>query len=195
MVAACSPNSNLDGLTTMASCSGGGGSVNISNVGGLGGGAGSQQQAVVPIVGGGGGPSGNIGNNATTTSNNNNSTCSATLTGGGGGKKALQTQFSMTPKELSDNDDLATALVLDPYLGFNTHKMNIKYRPPFSKSEREVELKGMVERFRTHQDYEVILMELQQGGFLKKFMMSKNADQQAAIQEHVCFKIVLFFLL
>ncbi|XP_066957688.1 histone-lysine N-methyltransferase Suv4-20 isoform X2 [Macrobrachium rosenbergii] len=99
----------------------------------------------------------------------------------GGG--TATTGCGMTPKELSDIDDLATALVLDQYLGFATHKMNVRYRPLRGSKD---ELRTIIEDFIVHQDYEKAFKQLVSGDWMPwTFFITKNKAVQAAFKEHV----------
>ena len=40
--------------------------------------------------------------------------------------------------ELSDHDDIATAAIIDTYLGFVTHKMNLRFRNPQLANHRQL---------------------------------------------------------
>lgn len=91
----------------------------------------------------------------------------------------------MSAKELSDNDDLATALVLDPILGFQSHKMNLRFRP--LRANRD-ELKAIVEQFVRDQNYEAAYGKLIKGEWIPRTVTHKSKVAHRKLQAHVSKK-------
>lgn len=94
----------------------------------------------------------------------------------------LSQSTGMTPKELSENDDLATSLILDPHLGFQTHKMNIRYRPLKVDS---AQLKAVVDDFIATQNYDVAVKKIFNGPWIPRSFKSKNKISFKRLHDHI----------
>lgn len=94
----------------------------------------------------------------------------------------LSQSTGMTPKELSENDDLATSLILDPHLGFQTHKMNIRYRPLKVDS---AQLKAVVDDFIAAQNYDVAVKKIFNGPWIPRSFKSKNKITFKRLHDHI----------
>lgn len=87
---------------------------------------------------------------------------------------------TMTPAELSTNDDLATALVVDPLLGFSTHKMDISFEP-LHIDERK--FKSIMSTFIKHHNYEETFSSLVNNAF--QYHHVPAAVKTKSFKEHV----------
>ncbi|XP_046536303.1 histone-lysine N-methyltransferase KMT5C isoform X3 [Equus quagga] len=88
----------------------------------------------------------------------------------------------VTARELCENDDLATSLVLDPYLGFRTHKMNVSPVPPL---RRQHHLRSALEAFLRQRDLEAAYQALTLGGWMAHYFQSRGPRQEAALKTHI----------
>ncbi|CAH7406954.1 histone-lysine N-methyltransferase KMT5C [Phodopus roborovskii] len=88
----------------------------------------------------------------------------------------------VTARELCENDDLATSLVLDPYLGFRTHKMNVS---PVPTLRRQHHLRSALEAFLRQRDLEATYRALTLGGWMSHFFQNRAPRQEAAFKTHI----------
>ncbi|XP_072277389.1 histone-lysine N-methyltransferase KMT5B isoform X2 [Pyxicephalus adspersus] len=113
----------------------------------------------------------------------------------GGSTHVFETQSryvpssGMTAKELCENDDLATSLVLDPYLGFQTHKMNTRFRPI---KGRQDELKEVIEIFKKTEQLDKTFKNLISGDWSRHYFLNKNKAQEKHFKEHVFIYLRMF---
>jgi len=89
----------------------------------------------------------------------------------------------MSPKELSDYDDVATAVVVDPILGFGTHKMSLRFRAPSLQAQQY--LRNTLLEFKKHQNYEKVYKSLLECDYLKNIVNRKSKLHQASLKEHI----------
>uniref|UniRef100_A0A674CGV0 [histone H4]-N-methyl-L-lysine20 N-methyltransferase KMT5B n=1 Tax=Salmo trutta TaxID=8032 RepID=A0A674CGV0_SALTR len=95
----------------------------------------------------------------------------------------------MTAKELCENDDLTTSLILDPYLGFQTHKMNRRFRPV---KDRHRHLKEVLECFKKHDNLEKAFHALTAGDWSRHHFPHKTKAQGKLFKEHVFVYLRMF---
>ncbi|XP_060625676.2 histone-lysine N-methyltransferase KMT5B isoform X1 [Anolis sagrei] len=143
---------------------------------------------------------------------------SSRCSGGSGfeGQSRYVPSSGMSAKELCENDDLATSLVLDPYLGFQTHKMNTRLGSHFQDTSmhmqiqilqkpkhprnfrfrpikgRQEELKEVIERFKKDEHLEKAFKSLTAGDWARHYFLNKNKMQERLFKEHVFIYLRMF---
>uniref|UniRef100_UPI0037E7C208 histone-lysine N-methyltransferase KMT5C n=1 Tax=Semicossyphus pulcher TaxID=241346 RepID=UPI0037E7C208 len=97
----------------------------------------------------------------------------------------------MSVKELCETDDLATGLVLDPLLGFSTHKMNISPQPEI---RRWGNLKETLLRFQRTHDFNTTFEALTVGELAGDYFSALGSHRQELLRQHV-YRYLSAFLL
>lgn len=101
-----------------------------------------------------------------------------------------QPNETLTASQLCELDDLATMIVIDSYLGFQTHKMNTNFRTIRKHSQK---WKKAVEKFKLTKNYDACYEDLTNSNdWFQKYSSNKTSSQIDAFRNHL-FKFLHFF--
>jgi histone-lysine N-methyltransferase SUV420H len=97
----------------------------------------------------------------------------------------------LTASQLCELDDAANMIVVDSYLGFQTHKMNTRFRA--ARKEHKAQWCHAVQLFTHHKDYEHCYDELVNANdWFAHFAKDKTSAELDAFKAHL-FKFLHFF--
>ena len=97
-------------------------------------------------------------------------------------RRLANVMAAFTARDLAEFDDIAVNLVVDPTMGFSTHKMNAKFRPVRNDVE---ELRRIVDDYQKTHRIDDALARLFDGKWASKFFVGKTENQIGAFREHV----------
>ncbi|CAJ0572920.1 unnamed protein product, partial [Mesorhabditis spiculigera] len=90
---------------------------------------------------------------------------------------------SMSPFELCAHDDIASAIAVDPVLGFRTHKMNIAFVP--LSAREQLRCKQIIKEFRDDGNFSKCVQLLNEIPFLQKYLRPQTPRQVANFRIHL----------
>uniref|UniRef100_A0A0N5AVK7 [histone H4]-N-methyl-L-lysine(20) N-methyltransferase n=1 Tax=Syphacia muris TaxID=451379 RepID=A0A0N5AVK7_9BILA len=90
---------------------------------------------------------------------------------------------TMTPEELCNNDDIVTSAVIDPILGFKTHKMNLNFkRPP---RREHFQFRRIMRNYIENQNRSLAVVEIMRVRCVKSYISTFELRQLLNFRDHV----------
>ncbi|VDD86110.1 unnamed protein product [Enterobius vermicularis] len=92
-------------------------------------------------------------------------------------------QHNMTPEELCCNDDYATSAIVDPILGFKTHKMNLK---------EHFQFRSIMRKYMENQNRSSAISGLLHVRCIRTYLSTLSLQQQISFRDHLLRFLEIF---
>ncbi|CAB3400960.1 unnamed protein product [Caenorhabditis bovis] len=96
----------------------------------------------------------------------------------------------MSIQELCNHDDMATSLVVDPVLGFRSHKMNPEFVEP--SNDQKKKLAQVLKEYNALNDINESLMKMYNVEFMKNYVLSLSLTEARNFKAHILKFFMIF---